>query len=233
MSKVIPYEDLMNRPHLYEPLGSCKSVHNLECKPTFTDVDIVKLFKSKYNVAYLSRTMYGTAQKNGSDMSHEYILRNIPTWMSKYTLHNNLRKYTLLEGQQDWVALLRFINNEFLSKCYNMLQWNSFVPTRMSAIVDGEEKKFSDLTYEDYQKLNFWEVQDVNRSDNSFRNNNEIPYWRRHIHMRHYDRDNDGLQYDNPNRASLDTPIYQRTARTNDELIDFWSRKNWYDMCKW
>ncbi len=233
MSSVIPYEDLMNVPHLYEPLGSKKSVNNLECKSNFVDIDIVKLFTSTHNIAYLTRTMYNTAQKNGSDMSQEYISRNIPSWVHKFATQNNLYRYTLVDEQPDWVAILRFINNEFLSKCYNMLRWNSFVPTRMSAMVDGKEKKFSDLTYEDYQKISFWETQDVNRTNSSFRNNNEIPFWRKHIHVRHYDRDNDGLQYDDPDRASLDTPIYQRTARNNDELLDFWSRKNWYDIEKW
>jgi hypothetical protein len=76
--------------------------------------------------------------------------------------------------------------------------------------------------------IDVWAEQDISITNAAYRDHNKIPFYQRSMHNRHYDRNNDGLQHADPNRASLDTPINAFDMEPIHDLIDRWTDKDWF-----
>jgi len=91
-----------------------------------------------------------------------------------------------------------------------------FNPFRASCIVGTlnefertlTKKTLQDMVYlvDDTRNMDVWQPEKTIRINRNFRYNNQIPIWQ-NLSKRNYDRDGDGLEHSDPNRASLETPI--------------------------
>jgi hypothetical protein len=234
----IPWQDLVTEPQKYAPLGSVKSVRNLENNEPFTQMDMQKLFLAKNNTVFLARDLYQISQQNGGRAKFDKFMALVPRLQKEYCRYTNLSQHAMAEneatGQADWELTLQAINNEFLQRCYTMLKYNAYVPTRekiMTGPYDNRvKKKLSELTAQDMPTLDVWRLQDINRSNKNFRYNNTIPIWQRSMNVRHYDRANEGLHAKNADRASLNTPVYGYNMNNVMDTLNNWTSTGWFGM---
>ena len=197
-----------------------------------------ELFNSESNQLMLARNLYNINKANGGRANLQKFIELIPKVQIEFCKENDLNKFDMSEssvtGQKDWALLLRSINNLFIKKCYNLLKWNHFVPTRESTMVGAignrRMKKMSELLADDIPTVDVWNDVDVDRNNNQYWLGNRIPIWRESIHRRHYDLHNEGLRENNPGRASLETPIYGYDMSTVNSTINHWDAKKWFGM---
>lgn len=235
---MISYKHLLEVPQNYDPLGTDKAIKNLANRPDFVHIDIEDVFKSKPNQLMLARNLYNISKHNGGRSNLQTFINLIPRVQKEFCRTRDLSQYDMAEssatGQKDWVLILKAINNAFIKQCYNLLKWNHFVPSRESAMVgptdDRKMKKFTDLLAHDYGTIDVWEDVDQNRDNSRYWLDNKIPIWRASIHSRPYDRHNEGLRDNNPDRASLE--VFQRgfDQSTIFATIDKWQSKDWFGM---
>ncbi len=227
--------DLMNNPELVQPLGSRKGVLN---KPTELSLDMNEIFISQSNINLLSHNLYTIYQQNGGKGTRKKFKELIPKLMNKFMFENDLNSYETAEahtiGVNNHTTVLKAINKDFMSECYKHFKWNTYNPFQDDVEVGPVEarvlKKSYELTADDHGELDVWREQFVQVLNRNFRNNNKIPAYRTGIHARHYDRSNEGLHYNNPDRSSLDTPIYGYDMRQISKGIDKYKSEEWYGM---
>jgi hypothetical protein len=227
--------DLMNNPEIVQPLGSRKGVLN---KPCNINLDIDRLFIAKDNVNLLVHNLYNIYQQNGGKGSKQKFRDLIPKLMNKFIHENDLSGYEAAEAQatgiNNYVTVLKTINNDFMSECYKYFRWNSYNPFQDNVEVGPVEsrvlKKSYELTADDHGTLDLWREQFTQVLNRNFRNNNKIPVYRTGIHTRHYDRSNEGLLFNNPDRASLETPVRGYDMSQIHKSIDRYKSEEWYGM---
>jgi len=234
----IPYRDLIVQPEKYQPLSSVKSVMNVENEPDFTDIHLESVFKSRPNMLMLARNLYKIHRQNGGRSSIEKFRAMTPRLAHAFSKRTNIDEYMTAEacatGFNNWVEALKAINNDFIKYCYNWIKWNHFVPTREWAEVGatGERKqvRFNQLQPDDNTTLDLWRTQEIQRMNKHFRYGNKIPVWQRTMHNRYYDRANEGLKENDPDRASLETPIYGYNMTNIHAMIDKWHNEEWFGI---
>jgi hypothetical protein len=205
--------DLLNNPELVQPLGSRKGVLN---KPTELTIDLNDLFLSASNSARLKHNLYTIYHQNGGKSTRAKFYQLVELLQMKFAKNNKLNEYITAEadvtGFNNYVEALKTINNDFHKMVYNYLQWNVYNPFKDDIEVgpsdDRRMKKSAEIMPEDFGTLDVWREQFSQVLNRQFRNNNRIPVYRASIHARHYDRSNEGLQFNDPDRASLENPIY-------------------------
>jgi len=236
---MIPYNDLITNPENYKPLGSVKAVRNVPCKVQFTDIDLGDVFMDPSNLDMQAVSLHKIHRQNGGRAKLDKFLQLIPKLANAFKSRYNLNEFEDVDyqatGQHNWVELLKTINNEFIRYCYKSLRWNNFVPTREWAEVgpvdDRKQKRFYELTAEDIPTLDYWREQEVQRMNKVFRYHNKIPIWQTSMHTRHFDRNNDGFRYDDPDRSSLDTFVHGTYDMSKiHETLDKWTKKDWFGM---
>jgi hypothetical protein len=235
---MIPYNALLKHPERYRPLGSVKAVNNVPSSVDFTNISINALFTSQPNIAMLTSKLYKVARQNGNRSSIEKFKKLVPMIAMQFKTSNTLEEYETAEtgavGFNNWVEVLKTVNNEFMKYCYNRLKWNTFVPTREWAEVgprhDRKQTKFYELQAADHGTMDLWSNQETQIMNKHFRYGNKIPFWQSSMHKRHYDRQNEGLAYDNPDRASLDTPVYGYNMDNVRATVDKWQSEEWFGM---
>ena len=78
--------------------------------------------------------------------------------------------------------------------------------------------------------MELWREQFTSVLNRQFRNNNKIPAYHVGIHTRHFDRGNEGLRYNNPDRSSLETPIYgYDMSRISDSVCNY-KQDDWFGV---
>lgn len=232
----ISFRDLLNVPQKYSPLGSVKSVRDLENPTTYVKMDMNKLFLQPSNCLMLARQLFATSKENGGRANLTRFIALVKELQPWYVKQHDLKNFIMNEdsetGQQDWVLSLQAINNQFLKHCYNQLQWNKYVPFREKTLVgpydDRRLKELKELTAQDIPTVDVWAQQDINRTNKDFRSLNEIPPWQYTMNRRHYDRGNEGLHSKHPDRASLNTPVYGFDQTTTFNALDNWTRTGWF-----
>lgn len=235
---MIPHRSLLEHPDKYHPLGSVKSINNVPNPVDFTNVNINALFMSRPNIAMLTSNLYKVARQNGSRSSMEKFKKIVPALAMQFKVRNKLEEYETAEanatGFNNWVEVLKTVNNVFMKYCYRRLKWNTFVPTREWAEVgprnDRKQTKFYELQAADHGTMDLWRNQETQIMNKHFRYGNKIPFWQTSMHNRHYDKHNEGLAYDNPDRTSLDTPLYGYDMSNVKATIDKWQSKEWFGM---
>lgn len=236
---VISRKDLLIRPDEYKPLGSFKSVKNKESKPTFLEIDIEKVFKSDSNLKMMANSLHKVHRQNGGRSTIQKFLSLTPKLAESFSRRYDINKFEDVTyqatGHHNWSELLKTVNNEFMSFCYNKFRWNSLVPTRewaeVGATGERKQKRFYELTVEDIGTLDYWRKQETQRINKAFRHNNKIPVWQRSMHNRFYDKSNDGLHSNDPDRASLENFVHGGYDMDRiHELIDKWTDQSWFGM---
>lgn len=228
-------EDLMLYPEQVQPLGTVKGVRN---KPTVLKIDLEDLFLSAANQNMLKNSLFTIYQQNGGKRRRREFNTFIDQLSKKFVLDNDLNSYETAEkqatGVNNYTECLRAINNDYHKVCYKFFSWNVANPFRDKVTVGPSDRRVSKqgyaLTPEDHGTLEVWREQFTQVLNAQFRDENRIPVYRQSIHTRHYDRGNEGLQQNDPDRASLETPIYGYDMSQIYKNLDKYSSTDWYSM---
>jgi hypothetical protein len=204
--------DLMFNPELIQPIGTAKGVAN---KPTEVSVDIYELFLSNDNVKLLCKNLFNVYQQNGGQSTRDKFRNLVLLLQHKFTKTTNLHSYNLADEGAipgNYIENLRAINEDFKKLVYSYFKWNIYNPFHdLVEIRDVNGirrlKKGSELRPEEYNTLDLWQPQITQVSNRNFRNNNKIPVYQAGLHVRNYDRGNDGLKYDS-DQSSLENQIH-------------------------
>jgi len=232
--------DKKRHPEKYTPLGSVKAERNVEYKNRFVLVDIKEVFTSKSNVQKLIHSVWKINKQNGSTASLEKVSKDTIKLIKTFLSEHNVYEYKTAEeqatGNINWVEILKTINNDFMQYCYSSyIKWNQFVPTRITLDVgprgNKKEKKMYELTPADIQTVDAWRNQETRIMNDMFRYQNKIPIWQTAMHTRNYDRSNEGYQVKDPDRASIETPVYNSYDMSSiHKVLDQWTSTGWFGM---
>jgi hypothetical protein len=227
--------DLLHQPELVQPLGSRKGVLN---KPTNLRIDLPDLFLSNSNFNNLHTALYTIYQQNGGKSPYGKFGELTKLLQKKFVKENNLNAYCTAEwqatGTNNYVDALKMINSDFHKMVYKYFAWNIYNPFHDSIEVGPNDdrvlKKSAEIRPEDFGTLDLWREQFTTVLNRQFRDNNRIPAYRTGIQKRHYDRGNEGLRSNNPDRASLETPIYgYDMSRISDTVLNY-KDSEWFGL---
>ena len=235
---MISRSDLINKPNYAQNLSTYKGVANRPSTNGFDSMDIKGLFLYAENQKSLASNIFKSIERNNihtSVNSLADIIKIIPLVQRQFMKTTDISKYHLVEenavSQVDWVELLRMINADFLNYCRNYFKWNDFFPAREYASVgaSGEriKKRFDQLTADDIPTLDLWADQQISVSDNRHWLGNKLPVWRTSIHTRNIDREGGGMRMSNPDRASLETPVFNYNMSNIYNTINKWKESEW------
>lgn len=227
--------DLLHRPQDVQPLGSRKGVLN---KPTELKIDLNDLFISESNTKPLHASLYAVYQQNGGKSNFAKFGKLIKLLQRKFVKDNILADYCTAEwqatGTNNYVDALRAINNDFHKTVYTYFKWNIYNPYHDDIEVgpndDRNLKKSSEIMPEDFGTLDVWREQFTLVLNRQFRNNNQIPVHRVGLHARHIDRGNEGLRENDPDRSSLETPIYGYDMGRIGDTVCNYKQDDWYGV---
>lgn len=228
-------KDFLLHPEELQPLGSRKGVLN---KPTPLHIDIVKLFLYPGNSATLRYSLFSVYQQNGGKGREDRFAKLIVLLQRKFARENKLHEYIPAEfqavGYINYVDALGAINQDFIKFVYKYFKWNVFNPYHDDIEVGPWEarvlKKSEDITADDFGTLDLWREQTVLTMNKFYRDGNKIPAYRTGIHARHYDRDNEGFSFSDPDRSSLEAPIYGYDMGQICKDIGKYKKKEWWSV---
>jgi hypothetical protein len=210
---MLSQHDLLYHPEDVQPLGTRKGVLN---KPTKLKINLEDLFLSDSNTRVLQIALYNIYKQNGGKSTAGKFKKLIVLLQQKFVNENKLCDYQTAEWQatgiNNYVDALRTINNDFHKMVYTYFKWNMYNPYKDDIEVGPsdarETKKSAEIMPEDFGTLEVWREQFTQCLNRQFRDNNRIPVHRVGLHARHFDRGNEGLRENNPDRASLETLVY-------------------------
>lgn len=220
---------LLTNPELYQPLGSITALKNT---PTRIDIDLNQQFMSSQNLSYISESCYRVYSDNGGQASKKKLNTLIMACVARFMKGKDLNDYLSAEweatGYNNYTEAINRINNEFMELVYSKLDWNHFVPTRAMAVVgpahDRVKKQYKDMTAADIGTVDVWANQQIEVKNSHFRYNNKIPFWQYTVCHRPYDLANEGFRENDPDRASLETPIHGYDMTGIYNTIDKWKK---------
>jgi len=232
---MLTVQDLIEQPHMVQPLGTRKGLSN---KPTHLNIDVKNTFISRENVDMLACNLFKIYQQNGGSKSKQEFKQFMPILINVFLKKTDLSAYRTAEadtvGFNDYTTVLRAINNDFIKMCYNYFKWNTYNPFQNDIEVGPVEnrvlKKSYEITPEDHGTLDLWREQFIQISNNKFRDNNKIPFYRTGMFTRNYDRRNEGFVHNDSDRASLDTPIYGYDMSHLKKGLCNYKAEEWYGM---
>jgi len=184
-----------------------KERRNIE---THIYVDLNELFTSSNNIQYMIDTLHLTYRENGGRANKAqfapFVIRQAHIFAQK-----DLNEYQTAEinatGYNNYVDALRAINADFTALCHKYFSWNEFNPFKATYEVGQQHcrvlKKGYEFNADDHGTLDVWHDQMTQILNRNFRDNNEVPNYRRHLNTRHYSRESEGLRT-TPARASLE-----------------------------
>lgn len=230
---MISRHDLLYHAEEYQPLGSIKGMRNL---PVRFAVDMNDVMRSQVNMLLLCKSVYRYYRQNGGRASYDKICELVEVCLDRFMKEYDINDFISAEwqatGNNNYSEALNAANNMFMKKVYDLLPANRMVPTREYAIVgphDAREvKRYSELTAADIPTIDVWAKAEVQVINKQFRDNNRIPFWQCSMHKRHYDRGNDGFRENDPDRASLENPIYAYDMSNIHANIDHWKKEEWF-----
>lgn len=228
-------DDLMLWPEQVQPLGTLKGIRN---RPTKIKIDLTKLFLSEANQNLLKTNLFTIYQQNGGKQRRAIFYKFIDKLTERFVLDNDLNSYETAEAQatgfNNYTEALKAINNDYHKVCYRYFSWNVANPFRDDVIVGPSDrrvvKKSYNLRPEDHGTLEVWREQFTQVLNAQFRDNNRIPVYRQALHTRHFDRSNEGLQNGDPDRSSLETPVYGYDMSKIYDNLDNYKSDQWYSM---
>lgn len=187
-------------------MTSVKYLKNLSISNNFDELTNEQIFTSSKNVFYINRFLGSLEVFNDGLRQLEFKMKN---WADV----NNINDYEYLTN--DTMERLKFINKIFIDKYLRENYVESQDVTKLRGSVTDMNgnvsiKKYKDMTASDFQTLNLRSNAsgDTYRYNGNFRDNNKIPVWQKSMQIRQYDRGNEGLSVDMPERASLGNQIH-------------------------
>jgi hypothetical protein len=232
---MLSQHDLLYHPEQVQPLGSRKGVLN---KPTKIRIDLPDLFLSNSNFANLHQALYAIYQQNGGKSQFDKFGKLIKLLQHKFVKENDLNAYCTAEwqatGNNNYVDALRTINLDFHKNVYKYFKWNVYNPFHDDIEVGPNDarilKKSAEIMPEDFGTLDVWREQFTTVLNRQFRDNNRIPAYRTGIQTRNYDRGNEGLRFNDPDRSSLETPIYGYDMSRINKTVCNYKEEEWYGL---
>ena len=191
-------------------LRTNKDINNI---PTDLDIDIVDVFLSENNQNLLLRSINRILSNNSSKIID---LNKLSLLQDEYLMNTDITKFKMAYDpeQINWVELLKYINNHFIRQTYKLINWKPTV-----------DKKITQP--DDYRNLNVWAKKEINITNDRQYQSNKIPVWRRSLHMRSYDRDNEGLRYSNDN-SSREEKIRGYNMSSIKKDFCNWESEKWF-----
>ncbi len=232
----LKYNDLLLDPQNFQPLSSVRAVKN---EALGLSVDMYKLFLSESNIRQIAQSLYRISQNNSDGRPIEFFYRITPKMMNLFSKQKNLYDYQMAEasegGNINWVETVKAINYDFMKECLNTFHWNNYNPFRDTYLTVGDsdnrkKKRACDLMADDYGTIDVYGVTDINRENKHFRYNNTIPFWQRTMNIRHYDRGNEGLRYNDPDEASRDSHIRGYDMSNINATLNNWQKSTWFGL---
>lgn len=194
------------------------------------------VMRSEVNMLMLCKSVYRFYRGNGGRATYEKICKLVEICLDRFMKAHDINQFISTEwqatGVNNYSEALNAANNLFMKKVYSLFPANRYVPTREYAIVgphdNREVKRLSEVTAEEVPTLDVWAKAEVQLLNKQHRDNNRIPFWQASVHTRHYDRGNDGLRENDPDRSSLENPIYPYDMSRIHANIDHWKREEWF-----
>jgi hypothetical protein len=232
---MLSHDDLMYRPELVQPIGTLKGIRN---KPTDIKINLNHLFRTSDNQNLLYVSLYKVYRQNGGKQNKDVFREFVQSKANEFAKNNDLNSYTSAEfqatGFNNYSECLKAINNAFIKECYKYFKWNNYNPVRTDVMVGPHDNRVLkpgyDLTADDHGTLDLWREQFTQLLSSQFRNNNRIPIYQASLHTRHFERGNEGLRNNDPDRASLETPIYGYDMNQIYKNLDKYKETSWYSM---
>jgi hypothetical protein len=210
----ISHDRLSNTIHSSK-LAYCPMSNKQEMNPpSINYLDIASntaIFLSNRNVIHMTEYIISLNLEQNTEYDLKSIKNDMPRIMKKWTIEENLDDYEYLYDNP--IMVLSYINKHFLDT-HGYLYQKDVVKNvyRIDGLTTDKvgnqiTKKYSEMTADEYKNINVWKQTDLFTSDTKQRYNNKVTPWESGLYTRHYDRDNDGLQHSNHERASLNTQI--------------------------
>jgi hypothetical protein len=199
---------------------------------TNVNVNVEELFLSEKNSKILLNNLYNVYVQNGGKSKKEKFNKVVSTAQQKFVKDYNLKKYETIDSQTtnvyNYLEILKFANYQFSKIIYELFDWNEFNPYR-DLIVIGDKKIYSSqIRPEDFGQLSIPNV-DINPiSNKNISNNNKILIKNASMHVRNYDRSNEGFQIGDSNRASLENyTLGYDMSSISDNVLNYKSESWW------
>ena len=165
--------------------------------------NLENIFKSQQNVLDLAKELYIINIQSGNTLKKKEIYEMTLKLIDLFTLENNINFYQPLEyGQsilKNYTNLLNDINKLFINFSINFLRQNVFIPTRTEIEVGDTKnrynKKMFNINVGNYDTLELWKPQNIYLTNDRYRDNNAIPFWRKNMHKRNIDNYGEGTKY--------------------------------------
>lgn len=234
LPKVMDEDMFMLCPELVQPLGTQKAIANV---PTDIPVNMNEMFLSDRNLYLLIEGLYLTYTQNGGTHEKKRFAAFIKAMAVHFVKNHNLHAYQIAEyeavGFNDHVEALRAINLDFTKECYKYFKWNAFSFQQRYEVGKQEKrvlKKGYEFNHTDHGTLDLWRQTVIQSYNRNFRDQNRIPPHREHAQVRHYDRGNEGLRENNPDRASLEGQIHGYDMSSIYNQLDKYKKEGWWSM---
>lgn len=154
-----------------------------------------------------------------------FLLQQAKIFCKKYDLAN-IRH---IEGSVDDVSI-DYINREFIKHCQNLFPTRILKPSEITVTINNssipEQKLQSKLTFDDLQNIQMIPASNVYSNFKQI-GHGKNPNWMytNGFQSRHYDKEMN-LGYDDPDRASLENPIYynmntNKVAKAVDRYLKY------------
>jgi hypothetical protein len=177
------------------------------------------------NQIYLTKKIYLLHKSNHGLMDYLYFKDVVPKIMKDWAIKNNINNIKSLKESYNELYYINklFINSNGylyninsglnnLRHLPNINVYRSKITLGYSVEDNGEiaseTKLYKDMLASDIVNIDVWEKQTDEVSYDNFRYKNQIPIWQKTMQNRHYDRDNEGYQTDDPERASLNNQVH-------------------------
>ena len=192
----------------------------------------VDVFLSGKNINHMITYIISLNNKYNSDRNLCELEKKIPMFMINWARQNNLNEYEYV--YDNVLESLEFINKKFImahSCLYTNPNEINVYKAKSTIISDCdkiEQKKYNEMTADDYNKINLWENTELETYNTLNRYKNKTPAWRIGISRRHYDRSNDGLHHAINERASLNNQIHGYDMSNIVKGSNFYEYPNYY-----
>lgn len=169
-------------------------------------------FMSLSNQRFLTKKIYLLHRSNNGILGYLHFKESVPLRMRNWVQKQDANQYKqVINGSID---ILTYLNKIFVHDNYDLysIKYSNTVDVSYSIGDNAQDivilkKKPEEIMACDYANMDVWTEQ-TTEATNNVRYNNKIPHWQRTMNIRHYDRNNQGFQHADSNRASLDTPVH-------------------------
>lgn len=224
--------------------GSVRYMKNKPSCDPFELISMYDIFMSKDNLIRQLQNIKSLYYAECEEQGLDEFLKYVPKYMKTFAERANLRNpdsYKLSQecgGKQDVLNRFRAVNRDFIRYVTTLIPANRYIPQRQYAQVgaineyeDNSKKvKMLNMMAEDFKSLDVWRQTEVQTHGYSYRYKNEIPPWQTSLHARHYDRSNEGLHANEPDRASLQAPPRGFNMRDIYLGMENYNMPEWYSM---